>query len=55
MNEGGLESKSDGYSGRRIVLGQKCAYQVISWGKADHCVGACSEVRWVGICSGGGG
>ena len=42
----------DGFAVRRIALRRECVHQGISWGKARHCVDGCSEVRWVGICSG---
>ena len=32
--------------------GRECVHQGISWREAHHRVDACSEVRWVGICSG---
>ena len=34
-----------------LCFGSVCI-KGISCGKADHCVDGCSEVRWVGICSG---
>ena len=38
---------------RSSLAGQPGAYQVMNWGKVNHRVDVCSEVRWVGCCSGG--